>query len=1087
MFSSKCFRYSWNFCDSVIFFLSLSIGASGLLITNRLPLEPGEERYLYYSSFQGIAEDRVSYYQPPIWEPPLQPLAVVPYTPPPFPPAASQGFQQYHYGETSGPQHLQPIPPQTYHPHGVDFNVLGFVHHSMVPGVQQNQPRFSPNYYTHGFDSNGLEAIHNSGMLRRLQTNQPFFIATNFPQVFNANGPEFTYPSVIPGAQQHQLIASLKDNNYWSNHAPYGYSGAPAPPIIWLPGNYYNYLPNHAPYGYVEAPDPPRTRPPENYNNFWSNHTPYRYAEAPAPPRTQLPGIYNSYRPNHAPDRYAEAPAPPRTRPPRNYKNINPHFGEKMDRKKGVIIREKKWNSSPQVTEPNRSEKSPAADDIKVQIKDLPKRESEGPDFHQGKYISSGSGDVSEYYKSQLIDEKKTEALEKLSGFEKEAEQIDGHVPKTTIIQPVYSLIQSSPSKVNTIHPGIIQEADSFSPKGFNLTPFLTEKNGCLSEEAKVTQTSTHSKDEGGKQSHVENDSDHQNQIPEVDVPEQATHSSELDMTSEKRMSTTQNEEVSALPVLTKEERMVQNNLPEFIQNAASSKKDVSEIPMNSSGEVEAQEPTASKSWNFVQGRQRKKVKKALKRKTNSLNLHSGSASTGFPGISGTEGQTNADSIQNEELSGSSKAHLNTFDHSKLVKNNLQSSKVEEKHVPVDSSIDKTSVEKEELEYSKPKPYESINHNLTIDRSQKSAKQKRKGKKKGSKSMKTENTALGKKTANTKDPILPKAFELYSLPELHDDVSEDVKLRIYILMAKFFKLEDRSQFLKVNLDVEAYRQISTSDSDTKFAQLDRQIPFFSVHLTGRCGFPEAKRRIWAFHIQVMQEHIIEKWEMEKGTASIAVQNVAKLLRVHERWPVFYDTNPKKWDQINAALNNLDETQQKQLSNFLEPEEQQRRIATMFTRKQTELLKYEEWIDEHLMKSLMRQGVSPCILNEIGACLDLGDPNWVRQPRSREDYRKVATRLHLLMFGSIPQQPNIHTMESHRWYESPVRMYLLSNEVTSIRFETRLKILAQSCLRIRYTFEQLFSKVVSFPDELKTKERLTSYVKQTTPNAVVYDS
>ncbi|EGG09094.1 uncharacterized protein MELLADRAFT_104381 [Melampsora larici-populina 98AG31] len=319
-------------------------------------------------------------------------------------------------------------------------------------------------------------------------------------------------------------------------------------------------------------------------------------------------------------------------------------------------------------------------------------------------------------------------------------------------------------------------------------------------------------------------------------------------------------------------------------------------------------------------------------------------------------------------------------------------------------------------------------------------------KKKKKKNNSKQNVTLIVKDESKIDESNPSTCQLHEpfWPQIEIDLSEKKKIAFWNLIEKAFQKHNKNKFIMTLIDHELYAQ---EIHPVNNMQLNTILNDMQVKLEEKleCSeFRETYRRMKSIGNQLMQEISILEWDKKKGLVSKEVATVAQLLKVNERWPMFFEYKSNQWDSLQGRMAKLTEVQQNELDSLMDTIEQGKRCATIYTMQNPEMKRYKKWLAEQDPKRLSQLGVSIPILLNLLYTLDFLSPEIEWDKLNSKILHKKSEDFLELLIGKLTASPNVYTLESENssWNMTPTRMYIGEDKELEIFIQKRLRILTK---------------------------------------------
>ncbi|KAH9821494.1 hypothetical protein DFH28DRAFT_923008 [Melampsora americana] len=287
-------------------------------------------------------------------------------------------------------------------------------------------------------------------------------------------------------------------------------------------------------------------------------------------------------------------------------------------------------------------------------------------------------------------------------------------------------------------------------------------------------------------------------------------------------------------------------------------------------------------------------------------------------------------------------------------------------------------------------------------------------------------------------------------------ITQDFQSIVSKKLSEILCEHDNTNYLEIHLELEDYNDVFTQMSKQKGHHILDIWVKKNREMRKLLEYDEILRRsktLWRF---IDQEDLIAEWKLTKEKLGKATHKVAKLFKIDERWPVFYDTAPGKWELVKSRRAALNSRQRKSLDTLIDVDEQEKRLATMYVMEKANKDGFEKLYKEFELQHMMRQGVSIPLLFHAIDLLDLNKSrksfNWKQMPY--DEFSHKAMELLKVMWGVVVLPSGSYQSYERKWLASPMRHVILEDSRLSLHFQARLKFLVNNTHHILIPTEKV---------------------------------
>ncbi|KAG0143062.1 hypothetical protein CROQUDRAFT_96745 [Cronartium quercuum f. sp. fusiforme G11] len=283
--------------------------------------------------------------------------------------------------------------------------------------------------------------------------------------------------------------------------------------------------------------------------------------------------------------------------------------------------------------------------------------------------------------------------------------------------------------------------------------------------------------------------------------------------------------------------------------------------------------------------------------------------------------------------------------------------------------------------------------------------------------------------------------EIVGSKQPQEEVPQDIQKAIHSL----FHLYDGQSSLKLRNDLSLYKATlnptDLSDSAAKMmAQFEKNANFCMHHVSSLLGEEESLNRMYSVHSQAGQYFTTLGWKNNMSNLSDKVKKAAKLLKISEEWPTFYEATVEEWEAAEKSIDLLNETEKKQLHELFPNNNYENRLATLYVMSHASPTTYLYFRFEGLptVKELMKDGICVPVLfwftNLVSRMQELA----VIKTNDSAQFQAIAEEIIDLMEGFIYQSKKSlkpYRVNLGNWVTSKTRDFITHSLIFIVGFRT----------------------------------------------------
>ncbi|KAG0147018.1 hypothetical protein CROQUDRAFT_700459 [Cronartium quercuum f. sp. fusiforme G11] len=310
-------------------------------------------------------------------------------------------------------------------------------------------------------------------------------------------------------------------------------------------------------------------------------------------------------------------------------------------------------------------------------------------------------------------------------------------------------------------------------------------------------------------------------------------------------------------------------------------------------------------------------------------------------------------------------------------------------------------------------------------------------------------------------------LELYTGPIKQTDAAlseaflyNGAQRSILEIVCLLLKSEDKSQGLAINFDERTIMNIAKLKMNMeKFHQkFEVGLQYFSSNFQGNEGL--GRVRAWRSQSdQLLTSKLCSSKEFNNVS-----QNIAEIYCLKEKFPVFYDSTNKDWEDAQNLVSTMKPSDKTSLRPFLDSTEIHSRLYTIKT--VAENLKTKGLWQELELKELKKQGGNVAQLLEVARLMDLaeGESHWDHM--SEEDLLERAIKLSEKLNQAFVKDGKVYIISINEdWYNSLQRANILRDKKLKTLFDQRF----QKLIKGSKGFVQKYSAWTEIPYYISTSD------------------